>query len=1062
MALHRCITLLLCLLLSVAAAAQNEENAILDIVGVNDTTLRVDFRAGHFTLYDTLGHTGIRAAGMSCRAANAGEPALLELSRLVVMPRGSVLQLRDWRGGEEVRLPIDGRPFPWQGATPKETERPWVPLGKEWGAQSGEWRVENMGVMGDRQVYRVTACPARYNPDDNSYLLIKSLTATLHVKTAAQIPPNHTQPTRMLIVSRPEFREGLQEYAQWKRHEGYAVEEVYAVSHKRDSVKALIRPYFDEATPLRPAPKYILLVGDAAKIQAFIGYSRPSSDFNTHSTDLYYAEYSGDWLPDAYIGRWAVNDTAELRAVVEKTLRYEQCRDMDTAMLRRAIVVAGNESRSPAPTTTNGQVNYVGSQIKQRHSEMDTVCYRNPASGGQVTEILADIELGAALLNYTAHCTRAGWSSPSVTYTSIDTLDNSQPVLYVNNCCLSNDFSGTCFGEQLLRKPQGGAIGVIGATNETLWEEDYYWAVGPKHPYTSMPTYDSLRRGAFDMLLDDDGITTCGELLQAGNMSVMASGTPYSRFYWEIYCLLGDPTLMPRLGLPRQQSLWVSDSVELGATELLVGCTPGATIAVTQGTRLLGAKKNDGQRSIMVTFDAVDDTMPLIVTATGPQMMPLTDTVRVTLPRGKAAMLHRIVTTDTAVDFSITNIGTDTLFSLNVMLAPDSVGATFMADTLRIDTMAPWASRDLHMSVSVTRWERWWSGMLKAVETAAQQEWQVTVAHWLRDTLPTLTFSMATADGEHIEAIEPHGDYTLTTNAVGPYDSIAVTVTALPTNDTLANASTLNSQLTIPDTIDQLHIEAGVWRGNYHKQYDYYLEAGSRTPRSDYILECYPWENGGAAQWTVDSNVSHNGTASLRSGAISYRQQTELAIEVLLPQADSVTFWVKTSSETDDRMTFEVDDVKKCERWGEFPWKRFAIALTEGKHTLRWRYRKDESIDQGSDCVWLDDIRLPLTSWDAPYGCPERGTTGIHSVDIPDCSTMLLYPNPADKKVSIMTRGNAAQTVVMTDIYGRTVEMLYSTDDGSVNLQGIPDGIYIMQIYTRQGEERHKLIIQHR
>ena len=86
-----------------------------------------------------------------------------------------------------------------------------------------------------------------------------------------------------------------------------------------------------------------------------------------------------------------------------------------------------------------------------------------------------------------------------MTIGTLDTLDNPQPLFYVNNCCKSNDFGGTCFGEQLLRKPSGGAVAVIGATNSTLWEEDFWWAVGPT-TISLTPSYDPIRLGAFDRL----------------------------------------------------------------------------------------------------------------------------------------------------------------------------------------------------------------------------------------------------------------------------------------------------------------------------------------------------------------------------------------------------------------------------------------------------------------------------------------------------------------------------------------------------------------------------------
>ena len=1063
MALRRCILLVSCMLLGMTAFAQKEEKALLDIVDKGDTALCITFSAGDFSIVTANGYCTLEAAGMSSTAQEAGRAVLPQMSRIVNMPRGTAITMDESYWGETLTLPLPAgvEPMPWQGATLKETERPWVPLVKEQVEEGEVWQVEDLGAMGDRQLFRFTVQPASYDAANGCYRLTKTCTATFTI-TAKHMPLHIGR--KLLIVSRLLFREGLQDFIQWKRQEGYIVEELYADTNKRDSVKALISPFFTEATPLNPAPSHILIVGDAAQIQAYVGGSRPEG-LTTHSTDLYYAEHTGDWLPDAFIGRWPVNDTAELGAVVRKTLRYEQCRDIDTTMLQRAIMVAGSESRQPAPVTTNGQVNYVSREMKSLHTEMDTICFHNPASATQTTDIISAINGGASLLNYTAHCTVGGWSSPSVTFTSIDTLEASQPLVYINNCCRSNDFSGTCFGEQLLRKHDGGAIGVIGATNETLWEEDYYWAVGPKYPFSIEPLRDSLRQGAFDRMLGGE-THTMGELLQAGNMAVMASGTRFSRFYWEIYCLLGDPTLMPRLGA--MQPLWLSgpDSIELGATEMRISSTPGAMVAATQGARLLGTVLCDDHRSTLLTLEAIDDTTPITITATGPQMVPVTITVSVSLPHGRAALLHDITTTDTTVAFSLTNTGTDTLFGLLISMVPDSLGATYTTDDIAIDTLLPQASTHLSMTVGVTRWERWWGGTLTASDAISGDTLcKTAVAYWLYDTLPALAFTVAAADGQRISAIEPRSTYRFTAIATGTHDSLSVHITALPLGESLCtdtSTDTLHCIISSPDSVTHLHIAASVHRGNYVRQYSYYLEAGSRTPASGTILDCYPWRNNEPQPWFVDSTTAHRGAACLRSGDIDYRQQSDLWLDVFLPQADSIVFWAKSSTEpTYDKLTFEVDGTVKKQLWGEYDWRRYAVFLTAGSHTLRWHYHKDDADDGGSDCVWIDDIRIPLALWDAPYGCPDNGREGIAAPAAGN--TTLMYPNPADAYISITTTAIGTVTAELVDTYGRTVYSQCHSAAGTVNIdiRDIPAGVYILLLHHSTGTERHKLIIQH-
>ena len=173
-------------------------------------------------------------------------------------------------------------------------------------------------------------------------------------KEAAVEPKSALQPNRVIVVvARPECREALQPWVRWKQQEGYDVEQLYVESGSRDSIRNLLKERYLNPTPLHPAQGYVLLVGDVDRIQAFIGKYRPSG-MSGHVTDLYYGEYTGDYLPEALVGRLPASDTAQLRSMVEKIVAYEQGTTLTNTLLQRALLVAGCESTAPAPTTTNG------------------------------------------------------------------------------------------------------------------------------------------------------------------------------------------------------------------------------------------------------------------------------------------------------------------------------------------------------------------------------------------------------------------------------------------------------------------------------------------------------------------------------------------------------------------------------------------------------------------------------------------------------------------------------------------------------------------------------------
>jgi hypothetical protein len=423
-----------------------------------------------------------------------------------------------------------------------------------------------------------------------------------------------------LIVSRPQFREGLQPFVQWKKQEGFDVDELYVDTNNCFLVKALMQPLFDSSSSLNSIPRYTLLVGDHEQLEAFHGCMPMNGE--SHFTDLPYSDFMGDYMPETMLGRWPVNDTAELRTVVEKTLRYERFVDIDTAQLNRVLLVAGREYGSPAPTTTNGQVNYLKREIKLAHPGMDTLCWYNPASDDQSEAIANAMGQGACLLNYTGHGIFSGWNHPTMTAGMVAAAGMTQPTVWVNNCCWSNAFTGTGFGEQLLRMPVSGAVGVIGATNSTLWVEDYFWSVGLQDSLSLEPTHDSAAPGAFDGIVGVKRTkATLGEMMRQGNMAVTASESNYVRYYWDIYCLLGDPSLKPWIGVPREISLTV-DSVYKGQSTVAVNGTAGVRVTAVQGGDLLGVAEIDSSGHAIVEFRRALDTRQLIITATGVDFVP--------------------------------------------------------------------------------------------------------------------------------------------------------------------------------------------------------------------------------------------------------------------------------------------------------------------------------------------------------------------------------------------------------------------------------------------------------
>lgn len=121
-----------------------------------------------------------------------------------------------------------------------------------------------------------------------------------------------------------------------------------------------------------------------------------------------------------------------------------------------------------------------------------------------------------------------------------------------------------------------------------------------------------------------------------------------------------------------------------------------------------------------------------------------------------------------------------------------------------------------------------------------------------------------------------------------------------------------------------------------------------------------PWVQGGIANWVIQSGTVWEGTYAAKSGAISNSQSSSIEFTIDTADCEIISFYCKVSSESGfDGLTFYIDGSARLLGFsGERDWTEITFNFTPGVHTFKWAYRKDGSGSSGSDCAWLDDIRL--------------------------------------------------------------------------------------------------------
>jgi hypothetical protein len=119
----------------------------------------------------------------------------------------------------------------------------------------------------------------------------------------------------------------------------------------------------------------------------------------------------------------------------------------------------------------------------------------------------------------------------------------------------------------------------------------------------------------------------------------------------------------------------------------------------------------------------------------------------------------------------------------------------------------------------------------------------------------------------------------------------------------------------------------------------------------------FPWINLSNKPWTITGINAIDGVVSARSGAISHNATSSLIIRTYFPQADTLKFYSKVSSEPNyDYFFFKLNDTEIMRKSGETNWDIRKVAVPAGLNTMEWSYKKDNSVSQGADCAWIDMI----------------------------------------------------------------------------------------------------------
>jgi len=618
----------------------------------------------------------IYSEGLS-KTFNTGEPDLPVINRLIEIPHNYTAKVKLINYDEElIQLKdygLDSKIIPAQPSYEKSKELKDIPFHKKDAIYKSNSfyknqtiKFEDIGYLRDKHLGYIEISPFAYNPVKNELKVLSN------IEVSVEFVPSNTQsieraerlispyfsslnyqtinqtedskalingPVKYVIVSDRMFEETLQPFVEWKTKKGFNVIEAYTaeIGNTTTDIQAYLQDLYDNPDD-GFSPTFVLLVGDVNQVPTFDGVS------SSHKTDLYYFEYTGDKLPEVFYGRFSAESIEELQPQIDKTLELEQYQMPDPSYLDNVVLVAGVDG-TYASTHGNGAINYANNYYTNSDNGITSYYYlygddsgvMSSNNSGASASIRSYISAGVSFTNYTAHCGSSGWSDPSFNISHIDGLTNEHMYpLIIGNCCQSNTFyNNDCFGEEILMAENKGAVGYIGGSNNTYWDEDYYWGVGLTSSITANPSYEESELGAYDRFFHlngeakEDWYITQGQINVAGNLAVQASTSGRKTYYWEIYHLMGDPSLTPYVTVPEELVAQYSDAIYIGFTSLELSAEENAYVALSQNGILLDAKLVDGSGEVTLEFDALTEVDPVDIVITKQNRQPVIDQITV-------------------------------------------------------------------------------------------------------------------------------------------------------------------------------------------------------------------------------------------------------------------------------------------------------------------------------------------------------------------------------------------------------------------------------------------------
>lgn len=989
--------------------------------------------AGEFFRLSAIGHIN---------SSEPGKPELPVFNRLIALPDNPAYKIRISEVRSEKIRPsgkkIPGILYPAQESEAKRVpqEKPAFRFDKEtYSLRSflgtDTVSITPLGKARETGIGNLQISPVHYNPSSNTLDVISSMKIEITFAEAPatksssgassvfteslsqgimnfsrEVIPDYTdKPVRMIILTDTAFKKQIKPFIKWKTQKGFIIKVVYRGTkfggNTPNELKNTLAQIYN--SPDEPAPDYLMIIGDVDHVPCF------GTGTSSNYTDMYYGEFTGngDYIPEMYVGRLPAKDTAEVRTVLDKIIQYEKFSFGSTNTFHsRALATTGYDSENS--TFMNGQVRYlVSNYLTQANNINESHFYHYTGSDPdlylqkQKDSLIRIVNEGTSLINYSGHGDESGWLHINLKIADTALLKNRDmyPVIISNACRTSAFNQSNSFGNRLVLEKNRGAAGFIGCSNDSYWNEDYYWTVGLGQ-ITDNPAYAGKGLGVFDRLFHtqneypSDWYFTLGQINFAGNLSVSSSTSLRKKYYWETYNVVGDPSMIPIIGTPEPFSVTLPDTLPNGIKSFQLTVEPFAYVAISHFDTLWDASFGGVSGSVTLDLPGLSNDSCMIV-ITGQNRIPVIKTIYLSSVKDEFLNLNVAEINDKAgnnnskADFresvylslNISNLGLSDAHGVYATVSSSSEWIAIVTDSAYIGTLAQRSgtvlSDKLLISISEDVPDM---GIVKLDVIIKSDESEI---HYPVDMVvhsPELQISgfviddTGTGNGDRIA--DPGETFRIvfrirnsgTSDATGDL-SIMSAEGEMSILDNSAMDRILKSGQTteIPLTVQlsenlssgsYISLSSRLASDPFLMNRDFTFRVGRvRESFEALSFNIFPWVNRSTFPWTVTGSNYYEGAMAARSGPVPHNSSSNLMLKALYPAPDTLKFWYKVSCEqTYDYLSFILNGKEVLRRSGETSWTKFAVPVPEGLNKFEWVYKKDVSKFEGEDCAWIDMI----------------------------------------------------------------------------------------------------------